>query len=181
VLQTDLPGVVIGIRDIHSETIVLAEVRPQEVARAVHAHAASEPGRTRRGERIGRRRGPRRQGVNVLLTERPAVAKATGIYCAKVIDGLTQPPVAWVRIILRNQPMSLRAYIREGQNGAFRQLAFDCQVVMLSVRKPVVSVVTGRIGKRCVNRIVQGCICRAARRWESERESALRRITTWRL
>ena len=59
-LQTDLPGIVVGIRDVHGEAVVLAEVGSKEISSAVYANATSETGRTGSDEGFGRSRYPHR-------------------------------------------------------------------------------------------------------------------------
>ena len=88
-LNTNLPGVVVGISEIHSETVVLAEVWTQKVASTIYANAAWVAGRTCGGKRFGRRRDSHWQSVDILLAERPAISAITCVYCSQTIELLT--------------------------------------------------------------------------------------------
>src|SRR5439155_17220041 len=76
-----------------------------------------------------------------------------------------------IRVILRNEAVPLSAHIREGQDSIPGQLPFNREVVMLGIRKAVVNVISGGIGKWCVNRIIERLVRRATRSGESKREA----------
>ena len=123
-LQTNLPGVVVGISDVDRKAVVLAEVRTQEIASTVYANATSEAWWTCGCESFRRRRRSSWQCEDVLLAEWPAIAPAR-VNRSQSIQLLAQESVAWIGVVLRDQSMTLSTYIREGQDGIPGQLPFN--------------------------------------------------------
>src|SRR5580704_17265081 len=72
--------------------------------------------------------------------------------------------------------MTLGAHVGHSQDGGFGQLTLDREVEVLSVREPIMNVVSGEIGHRLVNPELQRLICRAARDRNREREALSRAV-----
>src|SRR5580658_7926267 len=67
--------------------------------------------------------------------------------------------------------MTLRTHVGHSQDGGFGQLTLDREIEVLSVREPIMNVVSREIGHRLVNPEIQRLICRAARNRNGEREA----------
>src|SRR5882762_10385628 len=54
--------------------------------------------------------------------------------------------------------MALRSYVGEGQHGRFRELPLNGEIVVFSVREPVVNIEAGRIRNRKIDGVIQRLI-----------------------
>jgi hypothetical protein len=146
-LNTDLQGVVVGIGDVHRVTIAVPECGAERVTRAQDLRAIRE----RKGRRLQVR--PARRG------------------CPHLIQFEAEVRVAGVGVVLRDQPVTLRADVGKRENSGSREFPLDREIVVLRVGQPVVDGIPGRIGDRQVSGVVEGLVCRVAGGREMEGET----------